>query len=162
MEHFNKICVGLALMIGVTSVAYVANHDTITVNYEVKFIAELSISEDSVKLNIDRTEEGFKATNTTGIAHYNITTICAADSKKITAALDEDLPTGLTLKLNCTAPAGASSAGEVIITQSAADVVTGVDSVVGAALNMALEATVRDGMVSSASRTFTLTIADAS
>lgn len=141
-----------------------SNTDTITVNYEVQAINEIDISAASVTLTISAASAGSQPTDFTdnSTATYAITTNAATDGKKITAAIDTNMPTGVTLSVTLAAPTGGSSAGEVAMTSIAADVVTLIDAVAesGLAMTFKLSATVSAGVVASASKTLTLTLTD--
>jgi len=140
---------------------FAADNDNLTVTYEVQAINELTAGDD-VTLTVSSATAGYSPTAATDESSYNITTNCAADSKKITAVIDTDMPAGLTLRLTATAPEGGSSTGTKTITTSAANIVTSIDGVAESGINLhfSLMATVEAGVVSSASKTLTLTIAD--
>jgi hypothetical protein len=72
------------------------------------------------------------------------------------------MPSGLTLRVNMTAPTGGTSAGAVALSSTAANAVTAIDAVAESNISMTftLDATAAAGVVSSASKTCTLTIAD--
>ena len=162
-----QLVVGLmvvAAMAGLSCVVFAANSDTITVNYEVQAINELAIDVASVTLTINAATAGSQPTDVTDstTADYAITTNCGTDAKKITAAIDTAMPTGVTLYVNLTAPTGATSSGETEVTNVAANVVTAIDGVAESALDITfkLSATVAAGVVASASKTLTLTLTD--
>jgi hypothetical protein len=113
-------------------------------------------------LTITAATAGQDPTQVTDSATYDITTNCAADAKKVTAALDSAMPSGLTLQLNMTAPTGGTSPGAVTLSDVAADVLTALDAVSEANINMtfSLDATAEAGVVSSDSKTCTLTLTD--
>ena len=70
------------------------------------------------------------------------------------------MPAGLTLQVNLSAPAGASSAGAQTLSTIAIDVVTSITKLAQSAIsvNYSLAATAAAGVVSSTSRTVTYTI----
>jgi hypothetical protein len=144
------------------SLAFAANSDTITVNYEVQAINELNIDDASVTLTITTATPGQDPDQVTDSATYDITTNCAADAKKVTAAIDTDMPSGLTLKINMAAPTGGTSPGAVTLSSVAVDSLTALDAVSETNLNMtfSLDATAEGGVVTSASKTCTLTLTD--
>lgn len=145
-----------------SGLAFAGNSDTITVNYEVQVINEVNIDGAAVTLTINSATAGAQPDQVTDSTTYDITTNCADDGKKLTAAIDTDMPANTTLKLNATAPAGAVSPGAVTISSVAADVVTGIDAVAQGNINMtfSLDATVGAHVVGSASKTLTLTLTD--
>jgi hypothetical protein len=81
---------------------------------------------------------------------------------KITGSIDTPLPTGVTLKVNLTAPTGGSSAGDVPLGVSPSDLVTGTTKVAESGLTIIykLNATVVAGVVVTSNRTVTLTVTD--
>lgn len=143
-----------------SSAAFAASSDTITVTYEVQAINELNIDGASVTLTVNTATAGAEPTSATASTTYDITTNCASNAKKLTAAINSAMPAGTTLQLNVTAPSGGVSAGATTITTTAADVVTGIDAVAESdiAMNFTLAATVAAGVVGSASKTLTLTL----
>ena len=84
-------------------------------------------------------------------------------TKKLVGRLNTAMPTNTTLALQLAAPSGASSSGNVTLTSSNQNLVTGIGDVVQSGLNMTftLSATVNAGVIASASKTFTLTLVDA-
>jgi hypothetical protein len=156
----------LAAMAGLSclfaAAAFAAASDTITVNYEVTAINEINIDDASVTLTVSTATAGSNPDQANDTATYDITTNCAADAKKITAAINTDMPSGLTLRVNMTAPTGGTSAGAVALSSTAANAVTAIDAVAESNISMTftLDATAAAGVVSSASKTCTLTIAD--
>ncbi len=147
------------LLVVFVGAIFAADNDALTVTYEVQAINELVAGAD-VTLTISTATAGSDPDDATDASTYDLTTNCGADAKKITAAIDTDMPAGLTLSLNAAAPTGGTSAGATTISSSAADVVTGVDAVSegGIALNFTLSATAEAGVVASATKTLTLTI----
>jgi hypothetical protein len=162
MKHY--ICfllVGVFLTLA-AGLAFAANSDTITVNYEVQAINELNIDDASVTLTITTATPGQDPDQVTDSATYDITTNCAADAKKVTAAIDTDMASGLTLKINLTAPTGGTSPGAVTLSSVAVDALTALNAVSETNINMtfSLDATAEAGVVASASKTCTLTLTD--
>ena len=91
---------------------------------------------------------------------YSVTNNAGTDSKKITAAINTAMPTGVTLEVELAAPTGGTSAGKVSLSASAAPVVTGIDNVseTGKTITYTLSATAAAGKVLSAEKTVTFTI----
>jgi hypothetical protein len=79
---------------------------------------------------------------------------------KITASIGSNMPAGLTLSVDLSAPAGGSSAGAQSLSTTAVDLVTTITKVAQSALsvNYSLTATAAAGVVSSTTRTVTYTI----
>jgi hypothetical protein len=163
----NRLGILLAgvLVFGLTVPGWAAESDTITVNFAVAAINELNIDDASVTLTVNTATAGSEPDQATDSSTYDITT--NETGKKITAGLDSAMPAGATLYLNCTAPTGGTSEGDVDISSaitgtSDADVVTGIDQVAEADITMTfkLSATVSSGVIASDSRTCTLTLTD--
>jgi hypothetical protein len=78
---------------------------------------------------------------------------------KITAELDSDLPSGVSLKVNMAQPTGASSNGDISLAQTAQELVTGITTLneSGLALTYTASATALAG-VQSVARTVKYTI----
>jgi hypothetical protein len=152
----------LALMGLAAGAALAGASDTITVNYEVTAINELTIADASVTLTVNSATAGSNPDQASDSSTYSVTTNAGTDAKKITGVLNTAMPAGLTLQANLGAPAGATSAGATTLTASALDLVTLIDSVASSGLSLAftLDATLAAGVVSSASKTCTLTLAD--
>jgi len=146
---------------GFSASAQAADSATQTVTFEVQAINEISVT-GTPSLTISTATPGSGPTAATdNSATYAITT--NDTGKTITAAIDTAMPTGLTLKVSLAAPTVGTSAGDVILSATAADVVTGVGSVAesGLTITYTLEATIAAGVVSSTTRDVTFTIADA-
>lgn len=154
-----KLALSLA-MIGLAGAAFAADTATQSVTYEVTAINELSVSGNPGALTINAATAGSAPTSVTDTSTtYAITTNQTA--RKITAAIDTAMPLGVTLKANLAAPTGATSAGAVTLGTVAADAVTGITTLneSGKAITYTLDATAAAGVVTSASKTVTFTIA---
>ena len=156
-----KALTTLFLLVAFVAVMIAADNDNLTVTYEIQAINELVAGSD-VSLTITSSTAGSDPDDVTDASTYDLTTNCGTDAKKITAAINTAMPSGMTLTLNATAPTGGTSSGGVTITNVAADVVTSIDAVseAGLALNFTLAATAEAGVVTSATKTLTLTITD--
>lgn len=140
-----------------------AGNDTQAVNYEVTAINEIEITDETITLQVNSATAGSALDQATDSGTYAITTNCAADAKKITAALDGDSVTGLTFGIHVTAPStGTNVAAAELVAGTPRDVVTAIGAVNVSALSISytLDATVAAGVVSATSKTVTLTIAD--
>jgi hypothetical protein len=127
------------------------------VSYEVSAVNEISVS-GSPSLVISAATAGSGLTSASASGTYAITT--NETDRKITAEIDSDMPSGVTLSVSLAAPSGATSAGAVTLSSTAVDVVTGVSTVNQSGLNITygLSATVSAGVVSAGNRTVTYTI----
>jgi hypothetical protein len=134
--------------------AQIASQD---VTIEVQAINELAFT-GSPSLVISSASAGSAPTSATANATYAITT--NESNRKITAQLDADLGSELTLTANLAAPSGATSAGATALGLTAQDVVTGINPVNASGLNVTytLTATAAAGVVSAATHTVTYTI----
>jgi len=145
---------------GFSASAQAADSATQTVTFEVQAINEISVT-GNPSLTINTATPGSEPTAATdNSATYAITT--NGKGKTITAAINTAMPTGLTLKVSLAAPTGGTSAGDVILSTTAADVVTGVVPVAESDLTITytLEATIKAGVVNSTTRDVTFTITD--
>jgi len=136
---------------------------TQTANYEVTAINEINIDDESITLTVNSATAGQAPDQASAGSTYDITTnVTTGSTKKITAAINEAMPAGVTLKINVTAPTTGTTAGATTLTADAVDVVTAISAVAQAdiAIGYTLDATVAAGVVSSAGKTLTLTIAD--
>jgi len=134
-----------------------AQSATQDVTLEVQAINQIAFT-GSPSLVISTATAGSAPTSVSANATYAITT--NETDRKITAQLDNDTPSGLTLSAALAAPSGATSAGAVQLSTLAQDVVTGITPVNASGLNVTytLSATAAAGVVPSTSRTVTYTI----
>jgi hypothetical protein len=147
-------------MIFVTGVVCAADNTTQTVTYEVTAINEITVSGNPGPLTVSAATAGSQPDEVSdSTTTYAITT---NESKKITGILDSAMPAGVTLKINLEAPTGGTNVPDVTLTGVAADLVTGIVPVAEGtlAITYKLSATVTAGVVASAIKTVTLTIAD--
>jgi hypothetical protein len=141
---------------------FAAANDTATINYSVSAINELNIDDATETFAISTATAGAQPdSDTAQTGSYDITTNCAANAKKITAALDLVMPTGTTLVMTLTAPTGAS-ASAVTLSATPQDAATLIDGVAQAniAIGYTFSATVAAGVVTNTPKTLTLTLAD--
>ncbi|MDB6139920.1 MAG: hypothetical protein JWO94_2992, partial [Verrucomicrobiaceae bacterium] len=130
-----------------------------TVTYEVQAINELAVSGSTASLTVNSATAG-SAPNavTDSSTTYSITT--NETNRKISGALNADMPSGVTLSANLAAPTGGTSAGKQTLSSVAVDLVTGISTLneSGKSIQYELAATSAAGVVTSASKTVTLTI----
>lgn len=130
-----------------------------TVTYEVQAINELSVSSPTVSVTVNTATAGsapdpaIDASST-----YAITT--NQTNRKITGAIDSNMPSGVTLSVTLAAPAGATSTGKQPLSTVAVDLVTGISTLneSGKTITYELSATAEAGVVAPATKTVTLTI----
>lgn len=159
-QLFKLSALTMAVGMVVSGGAFAADSATQDVTYEVSAINELAVSGDPGALTVSTATAGGQPDAVTDASSsYDITT--NGSNKKITAAIDTDMPANVTLSLTAASASG-TSAGKQALTGVAADVVTGLTGVAesGQTLTYELAATVAAGVVASASKTVTLTIAD--
>jgi hypothetical protein len=153
-----------ALGLAGAAAALATNAATQTVSFTIAAINEISVSASTLSLTVNSATAGSAPTAATdNTTSYAITTNGGADGKRITAKINTDMPTGVTLSVELAAPTGASSSGVVPLTLTPTSVVTGIDSVAQSGLQIAytLSATQAAGQ-STGSKTVTFTIEDAS
>lgn len=130
---------------------------TQTVSYEVAAVDQISVAgSPSLVVNTATAGNGLTLANAGGT--YAITT--NGTNRKITASIDTNMPTGVILSVNMSAPTGATSAGPVNLGTTAQDVVTGITQVSQSGLNIlyGLSASLGAGVVPAGNRTVTYTI----
>lgn len=155
-RHF-KTAVAIALGLGTGTVVLADNSATQDVDYQVQAINEITVS-GTPSLTISTATAGSQPDDATGNATYDITT--NESNKKITAAINTDMPANTTLKVNMAAPTGATGGGTLELSTTAVDAVTGISTVAesGLGITYTLSATVAAGVLSSATKTVTFTI----
>lgn len=131
---------------------------TQTVTFEVQAINQISVSGNPSTLSVNTATAGSAPTS----ASNNSTTWAITTnelSKKVTAAINSNMPTGVTLSVNLAAPTGASSS-TVSLSTVAGDAVTGISQLNQGSLiiTYTLAATTTAGTVASTSRTVTFTV----
>ncbi len=114
----------LALLITLPLAAQGQTTVTQTVTYEVQAINEIGLNT-PVTLAINAATAGALSNDATDdTTTYSITT--NETGKKITARIDTAMPAGLLLKLRLDPPSTGTSVGEVTLTTTPQDVVTGI------------------------------------
>ena len=139
--------------------AFASDSATQTVTYEVSAINELSVSSNAVSLTVNAATAGSAPTAATNSAtSYAITT--NETGRKITGAINTDMPAGVTLSATLAGPTGATSSGKKVLSSVTTDLVTGISTLneSGKGIGYELSATSAAGIVPSASKTVTLTI----
>ncbi|MBV9110969.1 MAG: hypothetical protein JO306_16290 [Gemmatimonadetes bacterium] len=156
MKTLRFVAPALAL-VALTAAKSHAQSNTQDVSLEVQAINQISFT-GSPSLVISTATAGSAPTSATANATYAITT--NESNKKVTAQIDTDVPTGVTLSASLAAPSGATSAGAVSLSTVAQDVVTSISNVNASGLNVTytLSATAAAGVVPSTTRTVTYTI----
>jgi hypothetical protein len=148
------------LILGAGGVAMASETANQTVTYEIEAINELSVSGNPGALTVNAAVAGAAPTAVEdATSSYAITT--NETDRKITGAIDTDMPAGVTLTANLAAPTGGTSANAVALTAVAADFVTGISTLneTAKSITYGLSATSAAGVVASATKTVTFTIA---
>lgn len=131
-----------------------------TVTFSVVGIDELRVSGNPGPLTVDTASAG-EAPVAASDASTSYALTANQASRKITAALDSPMPAGISLAVFLAAPAGAASAGTVVLGAVSADVVTGIGGIdqAGMSITYTLQAQAAAGTIAPSSRavTFTLT-----
>lgn len=138
--------------------ATAAAAQTQTVGVEVAATSQLSFA-GAPSLLISSAVAGAGLTSASSSAGtYSITT--NESDRKITAELNADMPSGITLTASVAAPTGATSAGPMTLSTTAATVVTGIATVNqgGLPITYGLAATVSAGVMAATTRVVTYTV----
>lgn len=117
----------LALLLAVASPA-AAQVATQNVNFEVMEISDISVSGDPGQLTLSTTTGGVFDPVIDNSTTYSVAAN-GATPMKITGELDADMPGGLELRVELVGAAGSVSAGPVLLTSTAADLVNNIDNV---------------------------------
>ena len=128
-----------------------------TVTFQIDAINQIAFS-GSPSLVVNSATAGSNPTASTSAATWAVTT--NQTGAKITASIGSNMPAGLTLSANLSAPAGGSSAGAQSLSTTAVDLVTSITKLAQSAIGVSytLDATPTAGVVSSTTRTVTYTI----
>jgi hypothetical protein len=161
-----KLLIGMAVLgfaLGISILAMADNIATQSVSYEVAAINEIEVSGDPGALVVNTAVAGSEPTaDTDNSTTWDITTNGATDGKKLTVVINTNMPANTTLEINLTAPTGATSSGDVTLSDTAVDAVTLIDSVAesGLSITYTLSALIAAGVVPQDTKTVTLTLTD--
>ena len=141
----------------ITTVSASAQTATQDVSFEVQAISQIAFT-GSPSLVISSATSGSAPNSATANATYAITT--NETGRKVTASIDSDMPAGATLSVALAAPTGGTTAGAVVLSSTAADVVSGISTLSesGLSVTYTLEATAAAGVLPASTRTVTYTI----
>lgn len=161
MRKIRIIFLVVGTLILMSGIAMAASSTTQTVTYAVSAINEISVSGDPGALTVNAATAG-SAPNSVSDATTTYAITTNETGKKITGAINTDMPAGVTLTVNLAAPTGGTSSGATSLTSAAADLVTGIDTLneSGKTITYSLSATSAAGVVGSATKTVTLTVVD--
>lgn len=157
-----KILIGALvalLALGGAAAVFAGNTATQTVTFEVTAISEITVSGNPGPMTVNAAVAGAQPTQVTDASTtYNIT---INQTGKITGALNNDMPAGVTLAINMTTPgAPATSAGDKSLSTGAVDLVTGITPLIASTktITYKLSALVTAGVIASSTRIVTLTV----
>ena len=159
MTRISTLAVAIGLAFSANSWA-ADDTATQTVGYEVQEIALIDVSGSPAAMTITAAPAGQAPTPVTDdTTTYSVTNNAGTDSKIITAAINSNMPTGVTLEVELVAPTGAIATKQAL-SSNPANVVTGIDNVSETAkkITYTLSATAAAGKVDSANKTVTFTI----
>ena len=132
---------------------------TQVVRFQVNAVSQIAVTGNPSPMVINSATAGSAPTAVTSAGtRYAVTT--NETNQKITASIDQPLPSGVSLEVNLAPPTGAASAGNVSLSTASADVVTGISNTASTALPITyrLVATPSALMSGPASRTVTYTV----
>ena len=148
-----------ALALMTLAVAGTAGAQTQTINFSVAAINQIALSGNTVTLNVTTAVAGGNPTQATdATSTWAVTT--NQSGAKVSASLNADMPSGLTLQVALGAPSGAATTGAQTLSSASVDLVTGVSQVAasGLSMNYTLDAALTAGVVAPGTRTVTYTI----
>jgi hypothetical protein len=151
-----RILATIAMLCATNAVS--AQTATQIVTIQVNAINQISFS-GSPSLTISTAVAGNAPTSVTNSTSATWAVTTNQSNAKITASLNSDVPTGLTLWASLGAPAGSTGIGNSLSTTSV-DLVTGITKLAQSGLQViySLDATAAAGVVASTTRTVTYTI----
>ncbi|MCL6590273.1 MAG: hypothetical protein K6U80_10000 [Firmicutes bacterium] len=155
------IVVSLVMILCISSFTLAGNTGNQIVTFQVTAINEIATSGNPGPLTVNSAVAGSQPSSAIdSTTTYAITT--NESSKKITGVLDSVMPANTTLKINLAAPTGATSAGDVVLSDVAADLVTGISKVAesGKTITYTFAADIAAGIIPPTIRTVTLTVTD--
>jgi hypothetical protein len=103
------------------------------VRFEVTAVNQIGVSGSPAPLAITTATAGSSLTSVTS-SGSSLAVTTNETNKKITAALDQPMPSGVTLEVTLVAPSGASSHDYVALSTSGSDLVTGISATSAATL----------------------------
>jgi hypothetical protein len=150
------------LTVGVAAIAFagVAEAQTATqvVQFQVNAINQIAVTGSVSPMVINSATAGSAPASVTSTGStYAIST--NESNQKITASIDQPMPSGVQLEVALVAPGGASSAGNVTLGTASADLVTGISSTAASSLPITYRLSATPiAQVSPSTRTVTFTI----
>lgn len=149
----------IGIFINMWGIAWGSNVATQTVTFSIEPISEISVSGDPPSLiATSATAGGNPADVTDTSTSYAVTT--NGSSEKVVVNINSPMPDGTMLCIMATAPAGATSVGNVDLDTTDQNLVTGITQVAQANLQITyiFESTASAGVIASTSRVVTFTL----
>ncbi|MFH1452376.1 MAG: hypothetical protein ABIH00_00115 [Armatimonadota bacterium] len=156
-----KLIIVLIAIAFMSAAAFAGSTDTQTVYFEIDAINEVAFGAD-ITLTIDTATAGSEPDSDGNISlTYAITTNETA-GKKLTGALNANMPSNTLIRATLVAPSTGATAGEVTLNSTAQSLVTSIETVAqsGISYTVALAATVAAGLPADGSRVLTFTLTD--
>jgi hypothetical protein len=153
-----KIIAVAGILVLAAAISAQAQTATQSVTYAVSAINQIGVT-GTPSLTISTASAGSAPGAVTNSASsWAITT--NGTNKKLTASINSDMDTGVTLSLTAVAPSVGTTAGKKSLSTTATDLVTGIAGVAetGMGLTYELAATLAAGVVASSSKTVTFTL----
>ena len=129
MKAISLLITSTVLIILGATFVWAGSNDNHTVTVQVNAINELAITGGNKTLTISMATAGQDPTNATN-TQCNLAWTTNETGKKVTVATSIETP-NFTLKVEATSVTGGTSAGDVTVTDDAADFVTGVEETTG-------------------------------
>lgn len=139
MKRFLLVLVVLSFIFNFSlAMAVPPNQAEQDIQMEIKAINTISVSGNPQKLIIDYAEPGQNPDSATDdTTTYSVST--NGSNKKIVGSINAAMPDYTGLKIRLEAPAGASSAGQVILSTTNQDLVTGISKLRASGLGISYE-----------------------
>ncbi len=118
---FVSILIGFPSPLG--NEAKAGNKATQIIRFQILGVSEIAVSGNPALLVVEK-DNPLKREALDGSTSYSI--ITNLSNQKITGKIDAPMPAGVTLTLKMAPPDGASGAGEVVLSNTDADLVTGI------------------------------------
>lgn len=121
---------GLALGLSFSLSAWAGNTATQRITFSIQEATQISVSGDPAPMLVVAATPGTEPVPVTeASARYAIAANAGENAKKITAALDRDLPAGILLEVELAAPNGEATSSRRALSTQAVDLVTDIHNV---------------------------------
>jgi hypothetical protein len=155
MKTIRTMVLGAVLVVAAAASASAQATQDVTIN--IQAINKISIAGGAHTMTINTATAGQAPDDVTWSTTWAITT--NQSNSKVSASIGSDMPSGVTLKVNMANPTSATSNGDVSLSSTAAELVTGITQLneSGLSLTYTASATALAG-VQSVARTVTYTV----